>query len=269
MKEQDASGQQIVKAAWQTRRVWPLQLSRGPSKAIPCPLTRTKSRLTSLLPEVLARAHGSEEPDPRGAESKKSGSSEPWAHARTTQQRGQMTSNSPPLATALISMVTPGTDSYDSVSWKHSRCSSAAPPPSPAQGFQGTQSVRSSQALLTPVGRGLTYLQLLPCADPGTCLLHQALEDALYNSVPSAVLMLSRTKSKPSYKRVIVLPQGQQDTKFPYFSLQGPQLGSRVNWQHTVRAINVGYLTALAEFPFGTLLELMLVWHHEEEGGHQ
>lgn len=70
----------------------------------------------------------------RGTESKKSGSSEPWAHARTTQQQGQMTSNSPPLATALISMVTPGTDSYDSGSWKHSHCSSAAPPTSPEQG---------------------------------------------------------------------------------------------------------------------------------------
>lgn len=43
--------------------------------------------------------------------------------------------------------------------------------------------IRSFQALLTQVGRGSTYLQLLPSADPGRCLLHQALEDALYNSV--------------------------------------------------------------------------------------
>ena len=122
--------------------------------------------------------------------------------------------------------------------------------------------IRSFQALLTQVGRGSTYLQLLPSADPGRCLLHQALEDALYNSV------CPLSSPDASYRRVIVLPQGRRDTKFPYFSLQGPQLGFRDNWQHITRAISVGYLTALADFPFGILLELMLAWHHEEGGGH-
>lgn len=106
MKEHDIYRQQVIKTMYQTHRVPPLQPCKDPSKII---FPALWSGLPEL-PDLLWYRQGKEQEIRLP-----STLSSCWNHA-AVEPKDQ---DSPPLAADPISMVTAGTDFYDSASLKH------------------------------------------------------------------------------------------------------------------------------------------------------